>query len=132
MAVHGTAYHRFVHCACETTTMHASKREKLESKGWKVGNAAELLGLSPGEEAYIELRLRLSSGLKARRIGARLTQAQLADAIGSSQSRVAKMEAGDPTVSVDLLVRSLLALGASDRDLARIIVGGRASNRQLT
>lgn len=109
--------------------MHASKREKLESKGWKVGNAAELLGLSPGEEAYIELRLRLSSGLKARRIGARLTQAQLADAIGSSQSRVAKMEAGDPTVSVDLLVRSLLALGASDRDLARIIVGGGTPNR---
>jgi DNA-binding XRE family transcriptional regulator len=109
--------------------MHASKKEKLQSKGWNVGNAAEFLGLSTEEEAYIELRLRLSSGLKARRVGARLTQAQLADAIGSSQSRVAKMEAGDPTVSVDLLVRSLLALGASDSDLARIIVGGTRSFR---
>ena len=102
-------------------TMLAAKKDNLRSRGWKSGTTAEFLGLSPGEEAYIELRLRLSRGLKARRLNARYTQAQLAEAIGSSQSRVAKMEAGDPTVSVDLLVRSLLALGASDRDLARII-----------
>ena len=50
-----------------------------------------------------------------------LSQAQLAKAVQSSQSRVAKMEAGDPTVSLDLLVRSLLALGAPNRDLGRII-----------
>jgi DNA-binding XRE family transcriptional regulator len=104
-------------------TMLATKREKLRAKGWKSGTTAEFLGLSPEEEAYIELRLRLSRGLRARRMCAKFTQAQLAEAIGSSQSRVAKMEAGDPTVSVDLLVRSLLALGASDRDLAQIITG---------
>lgn len=103
--------------------MLASKSQKLQSKGWRSGTTAEFLGLSPDEEAYIELRLRLSRGLRARRRKAKRTQAQLAEAIGSSQSRVAKMEAGDPTVSVDLLVRSLLALGASDRDLARIIAG---------
>jgi predicted transcriptional regulator len=50
-----------------------------------------------------------------------VTQVALAKALQSSQSRVAKMEAGDPTVSLDLLVRSLLALGASNRDLAAII-----------
>jgi predicted XRE-type DNA-binding protein len=104
-------------------TMLATKREKLRAKGWNSGTTAEFLGLSPEEEAYIELRLRLSRGLRARRMDAKFTQAQLAEAIGSSQSRVAKMEAGDPTVSVDLLVRSLLALGASDRDLAQIITG---------
>lgn len=104
--------------------MLATKREKLRVKGWKSGTTAEFLGLSPEEEAYIELRLRLSRGLRARRMDAKFTQGQLAEAIGSSQSRVAKMEAGDPTVSVDLLVRSLLALGASDRDLAQIITGG--------
>lgn len=104
--------------------MLASKKEKLRSRGWKTGSAAEFLSLAPEEEAYIELRLRLSRGLRARRLRARFTQVQLAEAIGSSQSRVAKMEAGDPTVSVDLLVRSLLALGASDRDLASIITGG--------
>jgi DNA-binding XRE family transcriptional regulator len=101
--------------------MRANKRDKLTSKGWKVGSAAEFLGLSPEEEALIELRLRLAQGLRARRTRQRMTQAQLAAAIRSSQSRVAKMEAGDPTVSLDLLVRSLLMLGASSTDLGKII-----------
>lgn len=101
--------------------MRANRRDKLTSKGWKVGSAAEFLGLSPEEEALIELRLRLAQGLRARRMRQRMTQAQLAAAIRSSQSRVAKMEAGDPTVSLDLLVRSLLTLGASSTDLGKII-----------
>ena len=101
--------------------MRANRRDKLTSKGWKVGSAAEFLGLSPEEEALIELRLRLAQGLRARRTRQRMTQAQLAAAIRSSQSRVAKMEAGDPTVSLDLLVRSLLTLGASSTDLGKII-----------
>ena len=101
--------------------MRANKRDKLTGKGWKVGSAAEFLGLSPEEEALIELRLRLAQGLRARRTRQRMTQAQLAAAIRSSQSRVAKMEAGDPTVSLDLLVRSLLTLGASSTDLGKII-----------
>ena len=77
--------------------------------------------VTPEEEIFLELRLRLAEGLKARRVRKNLTQVELAKALNSSQSRVAKMEAGDPTVSMDLLVRSLLALGASDRDLAKII-----------
>jgi ribosome-binding protein aMBF1 (putative translation factor) len=101
--------------------MDDRKRKRLEAKGWKVGSAKEVLQLSDDEEAYIELRLKLAEGLKARRADKGLTQIQLAKAIQSSQSRVAKMEAGDPTVSLDLLVRSLLALGASNSELARII-----------
>lgn len=101
--------------------MHVIKRKKLVEHGWKIGDAEEFLGLAPEEVAYLELRLRLADGLKARRARNKLTQADLAIALGSSQSRVAKMEAGDPSVSVDLLVRSLLALGASHRDIARII-----------
>jgi predicted XRE-type DNA-binding protein len=107
--------------ACGNTIMRASKREKLERAGWKVGDAKDFLGLMPEEETFLELRLRLAEGLKARRVRKNLTQVELARALNSSQSRVAKMEAGDPTVSMDLLVRSLLALGASDRDLAKII-----------
>ena len=42
--------------------------------------------------------------------------------LGSSQSRVAKMEAADPSVSLDLLVRGLLATGASPRDIGRVLV----------
>ena len=101
--------------------MDDRKRKRLETKGWKVGSAKDLLHLSDEEEAYIELRLKLAEGLKARRADKGLTQIELAKAIRSSQSRVAKMEAGDPTVSLDLLVRSLLALGASNSELAKII-----------
>jgi DNA-binding XRE family transcriptional regulator len=101
--------------------MRESKRDKLAARGWKVGDAAEFLNLTPEEEALVELRLKLAEGLKDRRIRKRLTQVELAKAVNSSQSRVAKMEAGDPTVSLDLLVRSLIALGASNRDLAKII-----------
>jgi DNA-binding XRE family transcriptional regulator len=101
--------------------MREGKRKKLESKGWKLGSAKELLGLSDQEEMYIELRLKLAEGLKARRRANGVTQIELAQTIRSSQSRVAKMEAGDPTVSLDLLVKSILALGTSNRELAAII-----------
>ena len=101
--------------------MRERKRKRLAAKGWKFGSAKEFLGLSAEEAAYIELRLRLADGLKARRHSRGVTQTQLAQTLRSSQSRVAKMEAGDPTVSLDLLVKSLLALGASNRELAAII-----------
>ena len=104
--------------------MRAEKRKRLEAKGWKVGSVKDFLGLSDQEAAYIELRLKLARGLKARRHARGLSQIDLAKAVQSSQSRVAKMEAGDPTVSLDLLVRSLLALGASTRELSRIIASG--------
>jgi DNA-binding XRE family transcriptional regulator len=101
--------------------MRQGKRKALEKKGWKIGSAKDFLDLSVNEEAYIELRLRLAEGLKARRQAHGITQMAMARSINSSQSRVAKMEAGDPTVSLDLLVRSLLALGMSSRELAAII-----------
>ena len=101
--------------------MQQSKRKRVTAKGWKVGDAKEFLGLSDEETAYIELRLKLAEGLKAARKIHGVTQVQLAQTMKSSQSRVAKMEAGDPTVSLDLLVKSLLALGTSNRELAAII-----------
>lgn len=101
--------------------MRQGKLQKLESKGWKVGSAKDFLGLTNDEAAYIELRLKLAEGLKACRHSRGVTQSQLARALKSSQSRVAKMEAGDPTVSLDLLVRSLLSMGTSSRELAAII-----------
>jgi hypothetical protein len=101
--------------------MRESKRKRLQAKGWKVSSAKEFLALSDEEDAYIELRRKLAEGLKARRVGRGLTQVQLAKAVRSSQSRVAKMESGGPTVSLDLLVRSLLVLGTTNRELAKII-----------
>ena len=102
--------------------MRKAKRKALEASGWKVGTTRQFLGLTPDEAAFIELRFSLSRALKERRIRSNLSQADVAARIRSSQSRVAKMEAGDPSVSVDLLVRTLLALGASRKDLARSLV----------
>ncbi len=99
--------------------MNKTKQKRLEKQGWKLGSADEFLELNPQESAYVELKLALSRSLQERRLRRRLTQEQLARLIKSSQSRVAKMEAGDPTVSIDLLVRSLLALGTPARALAR-------------
>ena len=101
--------------------MRASKKKRLESKGWKIGTAAEFLQLTPEESAYIELKLKLADSLRKRRQRQKLTQVELASLVSSSQSRIAKMESGDPSVSLDLLVRSLLALGTSNKELAKII-----------
>jgi len=102
-------------------TMRKSKKERLEKQGWKFGTVEEFLDLSAEESAYIELKLRLSENLRRRRKKSKLSQVELAKRIKSSQSRVAKMEGGDPSVSLDLLIRSLLALGASNRELANAI-----------
>ena len=102
-------------------TVKTSKQKKLEKKGWKVGSTTDFLALSEEESAYIDLKLSLSSALKKQRLKKKLSQVQLAKKMNSSQSRVAKMEAGDPSVSIDLLVKSLLALGASKKELAKTI-----------
>jgi DNA-binding XRE family transcriptional regulator len=107
--------------------MKRTKRSRLEAAGWKVGSVRQFLGLSDEEEAFLDLKLALARSLRERRVRKGLTQAQLAELIESSQSRVAKMEAGDRTVSLDLLVRSLLAMGTSKRELARIIAARRAA-----
>lgn len=104
--------------------MQVSKRVKLEAAGWKVGSADEFLGLTPEESAYIEMKLALSHTLRQRRLNNKLSQFELAKMVHSSQSRIAKMEAGDPSVSIDLIMKSLLALGASPKDVAKAISGG--------
>ena len=101
--------------------MSSSKKQSLEIKGWKFGNATEFLDLSEQESAFVELKLALSQELKQRRNRSQMTQAELARLIQSSQSRVAKMEAGDPSVSVDLLIKSLLAMGATRKELGETI-----------
>ena len=102
--------------------MRSNKKKRLEAKGWKVGSAKEFLGLSSHEAEYIEIKLKLAVSLKNQRLRRKMTQSDLAKAIKSSQSRVAKMEAGEASVSLDLLVRTLLTLGASSDDVARLIL----------
>ena len=104
--------------------MKKSKRAKLTAAGWAVGSMQDFLGLSAADAALIELKLSLSRSLRDRRRQHGLSQVELAKRLRSSQSRVAKMEAGDPTVSMDLLVSSLLVLGASAGELAKAIRSG--------
>jgi len=101
--------------------MKKTKKDKLKKAGWKVGTASDFLELSPEEEAFIEIKLALASYLKQRRMRKKLTQVELARFLRSSQSRVAKMEAGDPTVSFDLIFKTLLLLGANPKQLAKVI-----------
>ena len=101
--------------------MDKRKKNTLELKGYRVGTVTKFLDLSPEESEYIELKLSLSQALVERRKQKKLTQAQLAKMLRSSQSRVAKMEKGDPSVSVDLLVKSLLAMGADKGSIAKAI-----------
>lgn len=101
--------------------MKELKRERLEAQGWKVGDAQDFLGLSDEELAYIEVKISLSQQVREHRNSLGLTQEQVAELAGSSQSRVAKMEAGDPSVSIDLLIKTLIALGASREELALAI-----------
>ena len=101
--------------------MNNAKRKRLESKGWKIGSTKEFLSLSREEVAYVELKLALSRVLQEFRRRKRLTQHELARRLKSSQSRVAKMEAGDPSVSLDLIIRSLFALGASRKTLSQML-----------
>jgi DNA-binding XRE family transcriptional regulator len=101
--------------------MKKEKKARLERAGWRVGTVREFLGLSKAEEALVELKLTLSRSMKERRIRRKLTHTELARLLNSSQSRIAKMEEGDPSVSIELLIRSLLAMGATQKELAQVI-----------
>jgi len=100
--------------------MDKAKREALEANGWKVGAVADFLELTPEETALIEIKLALSRVLRQRR-RERMTQAELAEKIQSSQLRIAKAEGGDSSVSIELLVRAILATGATPDDIGQAI-----------
>lgn len=101
--------------------MDKRKRRLLEAQGWKVAGAREFLELTDEELEYIAIKIALSQFVKEQRKRRRLTQELAARLIGSSQSRIAKMEAGDPSVSIDLYVKSIIALGGSREELGEAI-----------
>jgi predicted XRE-type DNA-binding protein len=107
-------------------TMKKEKIRNLERKGWKVGTASDFLNLSREEEEYIELKLALSNYFQKLRKKKHLTQMQVAETIKSSQSRVAKIERAEASVSLDLIVRSLIALGSSKKDIGKVMLAKTA------
>lgn len=100
--------------------------KKLKS-GWVEGSVQELLGLSDADMAYIETKRALARSLRDYRRQRNWTQVELARRLKTSQSRVAKMEAGDRSVSLDLLIQSLFRLGASRRQIGSVL--GRSNRR---
>jgi DNA-binding transcriptional regulator YiaG len=101
--------------------MNVSKKARLRRAGWVVGDAAEFLNLSAQEAQFVEMKLALAAGVRQLRERRGMTQVALAEWLGSSQSRVAKMEAADRSVTVDLMMRSLLAIGATPGEIAKRI-----------
>jgi DNA-binding XRE family transcriptional regulator len=101
--------------------MKSEKRQRLEAAGFKIGSADEFLGLSPGETALVSLRLSLAEEVRRRRVRLHCSQAELARRIGSSQSRIAKLEAAETDVSMDLLFRALFATGAKMREVGKVV-----------
>jgi ribosome-binding protein aMBF1 (putative translation factor) len=105
--------------------MKTAMKRRLEKAGWRVGPATEFLKLSPAEEALVNMRLSLAGAVRGRRARLGVSQSELARRLGSSQSRVAKLEAGEANVSFELLVRALLATGAKPREVGEAIAAGK-------
>lgn len=101
--------------------MTKAREKRLRDAGWSVGDAKDFLGLTAAEAAIVEMKVALATSLRRQRTSRHVSQAALAKRIGSSQSRVAKMEAGDPSASLELLIKSLLAAGAKKQEIARLI-----------
>jgi DNA-binding XRE family transcriptional regulator len=99
--------------------MDNGKRKRLEKAGWRLGDASDFLGLSPEESSYIDMRIALGEYIKKMRQKKHLRQADLAKRLHTSQSRVAKIEKADPSVTLDLMAKSAFCLGATRRDVAK-------------
>lgn len=91
--------------------MSRVEREALEAAGWKFGDYGDFLGLSDAERQIVELRIRLSRGIRETRERAGMTQVDLATAMKSTQPRVARIEAGGRGVSLDQMMRAYFAAG---------------------
>jgi ribosome-binding protein aMBF1 (putative translation factor) len=101
--------------------MTPEKRDRLESAGFRVGDAADFVDLSREEHEMVELRVSLARLVSDLRRSTRLTQKQLAARIGSDQARISRLEAADLSVSVDQMLEAAFALGASRKDIADVL-----------
>ena len=92
-------------------TMTSKKKKAITAAGWRVGDAADFLGLTAQDRQLVELRLTLALAVRRQRQASGLSQKQLGERIGTTQPRVAKIEVGAPDVSLDQLVRAYAAAG---------------------
>lgn len=98
-----------------------NQKNKILRKNFKANSQLAFSKLTPAESQYLEIKIGLSQLLKQKRKERKFSQIDLANHIKSSQSRVAKMEKADDSVSLDLIIKALLSLGISRRELAKTI-----------
>jgi len=101
--------------------MDILKKHKIEAKGWKVGDVDEFLGLDKADMAIVEMKVALALAIVAKRKQCHWTQLEMAKAMKSSQSRIAKIEHADPTVSMELMLRYLFTLGVTRQEVAQVL-----------
>ncbi len=101
--------------------MRAGKFKRLEAAGWKSTSVQDFLNLDDADMEYIETKLALTKAVRQERLKRHITQVTLAHRMKTSQSRVAKIEKGDPTVSIDLILRAMFALGMNRKELAKAV-----------
>ncbi len=97
--------------------MDRGKRKRIEAAGFRVVEVQDFLGLSDDEMQIVELRVALGRNVRRLREAQNLTQQQLAARFQSTQSRVAKIEAAAPDVSLDLMIRGFFAAGGKLHEL---------------
>jgi predicted XRE-type DNA-binding protein len=108
--------------------MDSKKRRRLEAAGWRVGTVQEFLRLSDAEAELVEMHLRLTDEIKRRIEKAKISQARLAEELGTSAPRLSNMLAGKQ-VSTDALVRALIVLGASVKEVGKVVGGEKPKSK---
>ncbi len=110
--------------------MNDGKRKALEAAGFVFEDAEDFLDLDPVERLLVEVRVAISRAIRTRREEQHLTQKQVAAKLKTSQPRFAKIEAGSPDVSLDLMLRGLFTLGGSMEDLGEWHGGPKARSKR--
>lgn len=102
-------------------SMDRAKKESLEKKGWKVGDIDEYLGLTPAEMVIVEMKAGLAEALAKKRKKSGLTQIEASAKAKTSQSRFAKAEHSDSSVSLELMIKLFFSLGADKKELFKVL-----------
>ncbi len=91
--------------------MNSKKRKALKAAGWKIGDAADFLGMSDQERQLLDARVEVALAVRRQRESHKLSQQQLASRIKTSQPRIVKIERAAADVSLDQLLRTFAAAG---------------------
>jgi hypothetical protein len=104
--------------------MEPAKRARLEAQGWRFGNVAEFLALTPEESTLVEMKVALRAALRRR--SAHLSEADVAKRVHSSVKAGLTQEDDMRGVSLEWLIRAMLAVGATSQEIGSVIAQAEA------